>query len=315
MAFNNLRIIFMGTPEFAVSSLEALLQHGANIVAVVTAPDKAAGRGMKVTQSAVKQFAIANGLKVLQPTQLKEASFLEELRMLNADLQVIVAFRMLPEIVWSMPRLGSINLHASLLPEYRGAAPINWAIINGEKETGVTTFQLKHEIDTGHILLQQKIDILPNDTAGIIHDKMKTIGANLLVETIKKLNNNELKAIPQDAQNHKHAPKIFTQDCQLDFSKTTTQLHNLVRGLSPYPSAFTKIQGKILKIYASTTEICPHTEKVGSWHTDQKTYAKIACQDGFLHLLEMQLEGKKKMTIVDFLRGNAHIFNQPNSIK
>src|SRR6476619_5200817 len=248
MNYKDLRIIFMGTPEFAVASLDALVQAGCNIVGVITAPDKPAGRGMKLQESAVKQYAITKELKVLQPDKLKNAQFLEELKELNADLQVVVAFRMLPEVVWNMPPMGTINVHGSLLPQYRGAAPINWAIINGEKETGVTTFKLQHEIDTGDILLQETIPVGENETAGEIHDRMKEIGAQLLVRTIEELASGRLKEQPQvkstnskipDTSDLKHAPKIFTETCRLDWNKSATEIHNLIRGLSPFPGAFT----------------------------------------------------------------------------
>ena len=243
------RIIFMGTPEFAVASLDALVRAGFNVVAVVTGPDKPAGRGMKLQESAVKKYAIEKGLNILQPEKLKNQQFLENLRSLNADIQVVVAFRMLPEVVWNMPPMGTINVHGSLLPQYRGAAPINWAVINGEKETGVTTFKLKHEIDTGDILLQERIPIGENETAGELHDRMKEIGADVLVKTIKGLKDDGLKETPQSSihdsrfavDDLRHAPKIFTETCKINFTKTTAEVHNLIRGLSPFPGAFTML--------------------------------------------------------------------------
>lgn len=301
-----LRIVFMGTPEFAVASLDALRKAGYNIVGVVTAPDKPAGRGMKMTESAVKKYAVEHGLNVLQPEKLKNPEFIETLRALNADLQIVVAFRMLPEIVWNMPRLGSVNLHGSLLPQYRGAAPINWAVINGEKETGVTTFKLKHEIDTGDILLQDRFPIGENETAGEVHDRMKDIGAELLVKTVKGLMDGSLQETPQSSTDGslKHAPKIFTETAKIDFTKTTEEVHNLVRGLSPFPGAFTSLKGKTLKIYRSEKESNANAAgEPGSFHTDQKTYLKIACSDGNLLVKELQLEGKKKMMVDEFLRG------------
>ena len=237
------RIIFMGTPEFAVASLDALVSAGHNIVGVITAPDKPSGRGMKLNESAVKQYAKEKGLHILQPEKLKNPQFLEELKSLKADLQVVVAFRMLPEVVWNMPPLGTINLHASLLPQYRGAAPINWAVINGEKETGVTTFKLQHEIDTGNVLMQETILIGENETAGELHNKMKTVGATLLLKTVNGLANGELKEIPQSSiakpADIRHAPKIFTETAKIDWTKPVDEIHNLIRGLSPYPAAFT----------------------------------------------------------------------------
>ncbi len=305
-----LRIVFMGTPEFAVASLDALVKAGYKIVGVITAPDKPAGRGMKLTESAVKKYAVEQGLNVLQPEKLKNPEFLEELKALEADLQIVVAFRMLPEVVWNMPRLGTVNLHGSLLPQYRGAAPINWAVINGEKETGVTTFKLQHAIDTGDILLKDSFPIGENETAGEVHDKMKEIGAQLLVKTVKGLAENSLAPVPQASISEaelKHAPKIFTETSKIDFNKTTEEVHNLVRGLSPFPGAFTTMDGKTLKIYRSE-KVYPDTpnmpaETPGDLVTDGKQYLRFACADGYLEVKELQLEGKKKMSVEDFLRG------------
>jgi methionyl-tRNA formyltransferase len=344
----------MGTPEFAVASLDALVNAGCNVVGVITAPDKPAGRGMKLQESAVKKYAVEKGLHVLQPEKLKNADFLEELRSLKADLQVVVAFRMLPEVVWNMPPMGTINVHGSLLPEYRGAAPINWAIINGEKETGVTTFKLKHEIDTGDILLQEKIPIGEDETAGELHDRMKEVGADLLVRTIKGLTDGSLKETPQSSMNEtsivnprlrdavgqgqsliedasksnsvevartestsihdsrltihdlhdlKHAPKIFTDTCKIDWNKPVGEVHNLVRGLSPFPGAFTYLDEKMLKIYRSEKQIQKPAIAAGKFETDGKNFLKFAAADGYLLAKELQLEGKKRMTIGDFLRG------------
>jgi methionyl-tRNA formyltransferase len=303
-----LKIVFMGTPEFAVASLDALVTAGFNVVGVVTAPDKPAGRGMKLNESSVKKYAVENGLKILQPEKLKNPAFLEGLRSLNADVQVVVAFRMLPEVVWNMPPLGTINVHASLLPQYRGAAPINWVIINGEKETGVTTFKLQHEIDTGNILLQEKIKIHDDETAGELHDKMKMIGAELLVKTIKGLADGTIKERSQETEDRsnkliKHAPKIFTETCKIDWSKTVDEIYNLIRGLSPYPTAFTYLNDKILKIYYAKKQIEVNAFDNGSVHTDGKTFLKFACTDGFIHITDIQLEGKKRMKVEDFLRG------------
>lgn len=303
MALAALRIVFMGTPDFAVASLEALVKAGFTIVGVITAPDKPAGRGMKLTESPVKKYAIQNGLKVLQPEKLKDTAFLDELRSLQADLQVVVAFRMLPEVVWNMPSKGTINLHGSLLPQYRGAAPINWAVINGEKETGVTTFKLKHEIDTGDILLQESFPVGENETAGEVHDKMKDIGAAVLVKTVQGIAQGTLSSVPQNqASEIKHAPKIFTETCRIDWTKSVDEIHNLIRGLSPFPAAFTELGGKTIKIFRSEKE---HAIVTNPGHTDtnKTTYLKYAGKDGYIHLKDVQLEGKKRMNIEDFLRG------------
>lgn len=307
--FQSLRIVFMGTPEFAVASLDALVKAGYHIVGVVTAPDKTAGRGMQLQQSAVKKYAVENNLNILQPEKLKSPQFLEELKSLNADLQVVVAFRMLPEVVWNMPPMGSVNLHGSLLPQYRGAAPINWAVINGEKMTGVTTFKLKHEIDTGDILLQESFPIGENETAGEVHDRMKEIGAQLLVKTVKGLSDSNLAQTPQNSEfrimNYelKHAPKIFTETCKIDWNKTTDEVFNLIRGLSPYPAAFTFLNGKQLKIFKAGKIKKAVSAVPGSFETDHKTFLHFACNDGYISILELQLEGKKKMLTGDFLRG------------
>ena len=304
---NKPRIVFMGTPAFAVASLSALLQAKMNVVGVVTAPDKPAGRGMQLQQSAVKQFALAHNLPILQPEKLKSPEFFEALKQWEPDLQVVVAFRMLPEQIWSFPPMGTLNVHGSLLPQYRGAAPINWAIINGEKETGVTTFQLQHAIDTGAILLQDRIPIAPNNTAGEIHDTMMEVGAQLLVKTLHGLFDNSIKAVPQEQVIGnialQHAPKIFTKDCEIDWEKPCASIHNLIRGLAPFPGAITKIDGKIVKLFLTQMIEGTPTEISGSFVTDGKTYAKIACKDGYIGLSDIQWEGKKRMPIIDFLRG------------
>lgn len=302
-----MRIIFMGTPEFAVASLDALVNAGFTIAAVVTAPDKPAGRGMQLQQSAVKKYASEKNLPVLQPEKLKDPGFIAQLKELKADLQIVVAFRMLPEIVWNMPPMGTINLHGSLLPQYRGAAPINWAVINGEKETGVTTFKLKHEIDTGNILLQDRFTIGPDETAGEVHDRMKLIGARLLVQTVEGLQQGILKEKTQDElfteSDIRHAPKIFTETCKINWANTADQVHNLIRGLSPYPGALTTLEGKVLKIYSSKKEYNIVKDQPGTMHTDGKTYLRFTCTDGYIYVLNMQLEGKKRMAVEDFLRG------------
>ncbi|HLS37137.1 MAG TPA: methionyl-tRNA formyltransferase [Sphingobacterium bovisgrunnientis] len=301
-----MRIVFMGTPDFAVASLKALLDAGENVVAVITAPDKPAGRGQKLNKSAVKVFAEANNMPVLQPEKLRDPQFIEDLRSYNADLQVVVAFRMLPEIVWNMPPLGTINVHASLLPQYRGAAPINHAVINGEKETGVTTFLLQHQIDTGNILLATKVEIADTDNAGIVHDKLMHAGAETLIKTVNGLRNKTITPIPQEDLNQedlKHAPKIFKEDCLIDWENSTEKIYNQIRGLSPYPAAFTFLNDKVLKIFETKKEIVEHNNQPGTFQSDGKTYLKFATKDGYLHLSTIQIEGKKRMEINEFLKG------------
>jgi methionyl-tRNA formyltransferase len=306
---NNPRIIFMGTPEFAVATLDALVRSGKNIIAVITAPDKPAGRGMKLNMSAVKQYAQENKIPFLQPEKLKNPAFISQLKEMKADLQVVVAFRMLPEMVWNMPTMGTINVHASLLPKYRGAAPINWAIINGEKISGVTTFKLTHEIDTGNILLQQQVNIGNEETAGELHDKLKITGAALAVRTVEGLINNNIPEQPQkdiiSEQEIKatHAPKIFTESCKIDWNNTTEKIHNLIRGLSPFPGAFTELQGKLFKIYKGEKSVADHEAAIGSVETDGKTFLRFACADGYVYAKDIQAEGKKRMTVEAFLRG------------
>jgi methionyl-tRNA formyltransferase len=305
------RIVFMGTPAFAVASLSALLAAKMNVVGVVTAPDKPGGRGMQLQQSAVKQFALAHNLPLLQPEKLKAPEFFEALSAWQPDLQVVVAFRMLPEKIWSFPPMGTLNVHGSLLPQYRGAAPINWAIMNGENETGVTTFQLQHAIDTGDILLQDRIAITENMTAGELHDIMMNVGANLLVKTLTGLIQKTIQSVPQnevaEESQIKHAPKIFTKDCEINWELPVQAIHNHVRGLAPFPGAITKVDGKIVKLYSTSIENIndgnPALENPGTFLTDGKTYAKFACKDGYLILNDIQWEGKKRMPIGDFLRG------------
>ena len=312
--FKSLRIVFMGTPEFAVSSLDALLQAGANIVGVVTAPDKPAGRGLQLQQSAVKKYAVEKGLHLLQPTKLKDPAFLLELSNCKADIQIVVAFRMLPESVWNLPPLGTINLHGSLLPKYRGAAPINWAIINGEKETGVTTFKLKHEIDTGNILMQEVIPITEDETAGSLHDKMKIVGANLLVKTIQALSSNSLTEQAQptfdESTAFPHAPKLNPENTAIDCNKTATEVCQLIKGLNPFPVAHTKLHGKFCKIFAASVDNANHSANPGTWSTDGKKWIKLACKEGYISITELQLEGKKRMPVEDFLRGYRFPENQ-----
>ncbi len=303
-----MRIVFMGTPQFAVASLDALITAGCDIVAVITAPDKPAGRGQKLNESAVKQYALQNNIKILQPEKLKNEAFLDELRALQADLQVVVAFRMLPEVVWNMPPRGTINLHASLLPQYRGAAPINWALINGEKESGVTTFFLRQEIDTGDILFTEKITLTGDETAGELHDRLMNKGAGLLVKTVKGVESGRYNEHPQSqlmaGVELRHAPKIFKEDCLIDWNRPAITVYNRIRGLSPVPTAYTTLSGKTLKIYKAGYELTDHGASPGTFVTDNKTYLKFAAQDGFIFLSEVQLEGKKQMDIEAFLRGN-----------
>ncbi|PTN08479.1 methionyl-tRNA formyltransferase [Mangrovibacterium marinum] len=310
MTGKDLRIVFMGTPDFAVASLKALVEGGYNIVGVITAPDKPAGRGRQLQQSAVKQYAVAQNLKVLQPEKLKNPEFIAALEALKADLQVVVAFRMLPEVVWRMPRLGTFNLHGSLLPQYRGAAPLNWAVINGEKETGVTTFLLSHEIDTGAILFREKITIGDNDNVGDIHDRLMDIGARLVVKTVDALGEGRYTTVEQDeiqAGNLKPAPKIFKEDCKIDWEKPAEEVRNLIRGLSPYPAAWTELvdgKGKLMSLKIFKAEIEPNEGLApGTLETDGKNSFKIAAKDGWLVISDLQLSGKKRMSTADFLRG------------
>jgi methionyl-tRNA formyltransferase len=299
-----MRIVFMGTPDFAVASLDALVQANFDVVAVVTAPDRPAGRGQKLNESAVKKYAVEKHIPVLQPEKLKNAEFLEALASYKADLQVVVAFRMLPEVVWNMPPKGTINLHGSLLPQYRGAAPINHAIINGEKESGVTTFFLTHEIDTGNIILSDSVAIADNENAGDLHDKLMYIGAKLLVKTLKAIEAGEVSEQPQPQSGDlKHAPKIFKDDCKIDWNNQAQTIYNLIRGLSPYPTAFTFLNDKTLKVFKAEIEDKEPGIVAGGFLTDGKTYLKFASKDGFIKLLDIQYEGKKRMLIEDFLRG------------
>lgn len=298
------RIVFMGTPAFAVASLKALIDAKMNVVGVVTAPDKPAGRGMQLQQSAVKQFAIEHGLPIAQPEKLKSPDFFAQIQAWQPDIQIVVAFRMLPEVIWSYPPMGTLNVHGSLLPQYRGAAPINWAIINGEKETGVTTFRLQHAIDTGDILLQERIPITQNMTAGELHDIMMKVGAQTLVKTLEGLIKNTLQATPQrDDSAIQHAPKIFTTDCMINWQDPVEKIHNLIRGLAPFPGAFTKVDGKMVKLFSTTILKEIPKEPIGSFVSDGKTYIRFACNDGYIQLNDIQWEGKKRMPVADFLRG------------
>lgn len=298
-----LRIIFMGTPEFAVPSLEALVAGGCSIVAVVTATDKPQGRGQELRGSPVKECALSHNIPVLQPTNLKSEEFVSQLRQYRADLQVVVAFRMLPEVVWAMPPLGTFNLHASLLPQYRGAAPINWAIINGEKETGLTTFFLRHEIDTGSIIFQEKETIQPDDDAGTLYERLRHKGAGLVLKTVQSVATGTVQPSEQRIEkNLKAAPKIFKETCQINWGQSAASIRNFVRGLSPYPGAWTIIENKVYKIYRVTG----HDSKPfgDTYRTDNKTYLYFSTTDGAVSVEELQPEGKRRMSIGEFFRGN-----------
>ena len=313
-----MNIVYMGTPEFAVEPLRLLVEKGYAVKAVVTMPDKPSGRGLKLNESAVKQYAKSVGIPVLQPQRLRDEEFLQQLRAINADLFIIVAFRMLPKEVWSMPRLGTFNLHASLLPQYRGAAPINWAIINGEKQTGVTTFFLKHEIDTGNIIFQDIVPITSTDNVGSLHDKLMCVGSELVVKTVDAIAKGEVSPQPQAAPQGealREAPKIFKETCRIDWSKKGAEIVNLIRGLSPYPSAFSHFIGDgveiPVKIFAARFEETQHGRGYGAYISDGKTYLKVTCANGFVFLEELQLAGKKRLGIQDFLRGfKAESFHQ-----
>lgn len=313
-----LRIVFMGTPEFAVASLKALVDGDYNVVGVITAPDKPAGRGKKLSESAVKQYAVEKGIKVLQPEKLKNPEFINELKNLQADLQVVVAFRMLPEEVWKMPPLGTFNLHGSLLPQYRGAAPLNWAVINGETLTGVTTFLLDQEIDTGKIIFKRETEIGVNETVGDVHDRLMEIGANLVVETVDAIAEGNIQPVDQEGllekKAIKHAPKIYKEDCKIDWNKGSEAVRNLVRGLSPYPAAWTNlvhldsaIDIPVKVFFAEKTGLPSISAKPGEIHTDGKTFLNVACKDFWLKITDLQLAGKKRMRTGDFLRGFQQI--------
>lgn len=301
---NPLRIIFMGTPEFAVPSLQSLVENNSNVVAVVTVPDKPAGRGQKQTASPVKIYAESQGIPVLQPEKLKDPAFLEALRGYRADLQVVVAFRMLPEVVWNMPPKGTFNLHSSLLPQYRGAAPINWAIINGETETGVTTFFIEKDIDTGKIIFQDKEPISPDDNVGTLYERLMRKGASLVVKTVEAIQEGNYPQEPQsEPENLRLAPKIFRETCEIDWNKPTMEIHNFVRGLSPYPAAWTTLNGLSCKIYKTSPVESGAEAAPGEFDTDQKSYLHFRTADGWLAIEALQIEGKKRMATGDFLRG------------
>lgn len=309
----DLKIVYMGTPEFAVESLKRLVEGGYNIVGVITMPDKPMGRHGSVLQpSPVKQYAVSQGLKVLQPEKLKDEHFLTELRALQADLQIVVAFRMLPEAVWNMPRLGTFNLHASLLPQYRGAAPINWAVINGDTETGITTFFLKHEIDTGEIIDQVRVPIAETDNVEAVYNRLMVLGGDLVLKTVDAILDGTVKTTPQEElaqiEELRPAPKIFKETCRIDWTQGIKKVYDFVRGLSPYPAAWTELYQDqqapvMLKIFETEKQFCSHTSTPGSIDTDKKSYLRIASTDGYVNILSLQLAGKKRMEITDFLRG------------
>ena len=315
MQKEDLRIVYMGTPDFAVESLRQLVEGGYNVVGVITMPDKPMGRHGSVLQpSPVKQYAVEKGLRVLQPVNLKDEAFVEELRSLQADLQIVVAFRMLPEVVWNMPPMGTFNLHASLLPQYRGAAPINWAIINGDTETGITTFFLQHEIDTGEVIQQVRVPITDEDNVEVIHDKLMNLGGRLVTETVDAILAGEVKPVPQEElinlsqEELRPAPKIFKDTCRIDWTKGVKGVYDFVRGLSPYPAAWTELvsadgSSLVLKIFQTEKNFFSHGEKIGTVSTDGKTYLRVALADGYLNILSLQLAGKKRMPVADFLRG------------
>lgn len=295
----------MGTPDFAVPSLQILHEAGYNIVGVITSTDKFGGRGGKqLIESAVKKYAVKHQLKVLQPKNLKAPAFVEELRALQADIQVVVAFRMLPVIVWNMPEMGTMNLHGSLLPKYRGAAPIHWAVINGESETGVTSFFLKHEIDTGDMLFQEKLAIGENETTGDIHDRMMHLGAQVVLKSIQAVETGEYTLLEQDNSLVTKAPKLFTEHCEIDFRQSTATVHNFIRGLSPYPAAWTTLEGQKLKIFRTTKDLStPVNVDPGQFISDNKNFIKVATKDGFVEIHELQIAGRRRMNVKDFLNG------------
>lgn len=312
MKKEELRIVYMGTPDFAVESLRCLVEGGYNVVGVITMPDKPAGRGHKIQYSPVKQYALEQNLPLLQPEKLKDEEFVEALRAWKADLQIVVAFRMLPQIVWDMPPMGTFNLHASLLPQYRGAAPINWAVMNGDSETGITTFFLQHEIDTGKVIQQERVPIAETDNVGIVHDKLMELGGKLVIETVDAILENRVKPIAQEdmAQQTelRAAPKIFKETCKINWEESAQHIYNFIRGLSPYPAAWTELHNGedvplMMKIYETEKIENIHHEKLGTMKTDEKNYLHIAVKDGDISIKSLQLAGKKRLSITEFLRG------------
>jgi len=311
MEKKDLRIVYMGTPDFAVESLRCLVEGGYHVVGVITMPDKPAGRGHKIQFSPVKQYALEHNLPLLQPERLKDEAFVEALRAWKADLQIVVAFRMLPEVVWNMPRFGTFNLHASLLPQYRGAAPINWAVMNGETETGITTFFLKHEIDTGEVIQQVHVPIAETDDVGVVHDKLMLLGGKLVLETVEAILNGTVKSLPQEQMitgELKPAPKIFKETCRINWNRPLKNVYDFVRGLSPYPAAWTELRkpdGSVetVKVFQTAKVEKPHQLPVGAVCTDGKTFLHVAVPDGFIAILSLQLPGKKRLAVDELLRG------------
>ncbi|MBR6432793.1 MAG: methionyl-tRNA formyltransferase [Bacteroides sp.] len=312
MKKEDLRIVYMGTPDFAVEALRCLVEGGYNVVGVVTMPDKPAGRGHKIQYSPVKRYALEHGLRLLQPEKLKDEGFVEALRSWKADLQIVVAFRMLPEVVWSMPRLGTFNLHASLLPQYRGAAPINWAVINGDTETGITTFFLKHEIDTGEVIQQVRVPIADTDDVGVVHDKLMLLGGRLVTETVDAILDGTVRSVPQEemavAGELRQAPKIFKETCRIDWNRPVKRIYDFVRGLSPYPAAWTELhrpdgEAVVVKVFETEKIETRHTLSPGTLLTDGKTYIRVAATDGFIGIRSLQLPGKKRLGTEELLRG------------
>ena len=312
MKKEDLRIVYMGTPDFAVETLRQLVEGGYNVVGVITMPDKPAGRGHKVQYSPIKQYALEQNLPLLQPEKLKDEAFVEALRAWKADLQIVVAFRMLPEVVWNMPRLGTFNLHASLLPQYRGAAPINWAVINGDTETGITTFFLKHEIDTGAVIQQVRVPIADTDNVEIVHDKLMMLGGKLVVETVDDILNGTVKSIPQEEMavvgELRPAPKIFKETCRIDWNQPVKKVYDFIRGLSPYPAAWTELinsegEAVVMKVFESEKVNETHDLTPGTIVTDGKEYIKVAVLDGFVSILSLQLPSKKRLKTDELLRG------------
>lgn len=313
MQKQELRIVYMGTPDFAVEALRCLVEGGYNVVGVITMPDKPAGRGHKIQYSPVKQYALEQGLPLLQPVRLKDEAFLEELRSWRADLQIVVAFRMLPEVVWNMPRLGTFNLHASLLPQYRGAAPINWAVMNGDAETGITTFFLKHEIDTGEVIQQVRVPIAETDDVGVVHDKLMVLGGRLVVETVDAILNGTVRRIPQEemavAGELRPAPKIFKETCRIDWNQPVKRIYDFVRGLSPYPAAWSELdlsgrgETVVVKVFETERLEMPHDLTPGTVQTDGRSYLRVAAADGFVGIRSLQLPGKKRLKVDELLRG------------
>ena len=309
----NLKVVFFGTPDFAKESLAAIHQSNHQVVGVVTVADKPSGRGQKLTESPVKKYAVENNLTVFQPEKLRNPEFLEQIRNLDADVFVVVAFRMMPKILFEMPKIGTFNLHASLLPDYRGAAPINWAVINGDTETGITTFFLKHEIDTGEIIQQVRVPIADTDNVEIVHDKLMYLGGDLVLETVDAILDGSVKPVPQEnlirqETELRPAPKIFKETCRIDWNKGVKQIYDFIRGLSPYPAAWTELcvadgTRQVLKIYETEKVFASHEMNIGDIRTDMKTYFQVAVKDGFINVLILQLAGKKRMNVADFLRG------------